>query len=138
MNENGDTLPLRESLDFLEKVTPSNCFIERSSNLAYEEMEAVYGEKHSNSIGENDGLFGKHTEKWYGVEYFIHPVDRVDVQRWEAGKGADDATLHLPTPNRYIPRSLELCKDLPDEAKVPRIELPIEPPKLVINKPNGE
>ena len=46
-------------------------------------------------------------------------------------------TLHLPKPNRYIPRSLELCEDLPDEAKVQRIEKPIEPPNLLINKSNG-
>ena len=35
--------------------------------------------------------------------------------------------LSLPSPNRYIPQTLELCPDLPEDArKGPRIEKAIE------------
>lgn len=126
-------------------------------------MEATWEGKEGD--GENSGdkgfVFGRKTEKWYGVvrmnpihsmlriksfaptnsllfkqDYFVSPVDDKDVLQWESD--SDEAILHLPKPNRYIPRSLELCKDLPEEAKVPRIEKPIDPPKLIVNKPNGE
>ena len=145
LNENGDTLPLEDTLKFCQRMIPENCFIERSSEGAWDEMEALYEGKHStseSSVGKGAGsngsdfVFGKQTEQWYGVDYFVSPVDEEDVLRWETG--ADEAALHLPKPNRYIPRSLELCEDLPEEAKVQRIEKTIEPPKLIVNKPNGE
>mmetsp|Transcript_15246 Transcript_15246/g.27671 ORF Transcript_15246/g.27671 Transcript_15246/m.27671 type:complete len:1041 (-) Transcript_15246:645-3767(-) len=140
LNENGDTLPLEDTLKFCQRMIPENCFIERSSEGAWEEMEALYEGKHStseSSVGNGDFVFGKHTEQWYGVDYFVSRVDEEDVLRWETGAGADEVALHLPKPNRYIPRSLELCEDLPEDAKVQRIEKPIEPPKLIVNKPNG-
>ncbi|KAL9181418.1 hypothetical protein ACHAXT_010223 [Thalassiosira profunda] len=132
LNENGDTLQLEEVLSFCQSIVPENCFIERCSDDAWKEMEARYeGGKESEEPG-----FGKQTEKWYGVEYFLSPVDDEDIHMWSIGP-SDDSSLHLPAPNRYIPRSLDLCEDLPEEAKVQRIEKAIEPPNLVVNQPNG-
>lgn len=131
LNENGDTLPLEEVLQYVRLITPQNCFIERCSNGAWKETETLY-----DGMQVNDKVFGKKTEKWYGVEYYISPVEKEDVKLWEAG--ADETTLHLPVPNRYIPRSLELCEDLPEEAKSPRIEKKIDPPKLIINKASSK
>mmetsp|Transcript_31398 Transcript_31398/g.66877 ORF Transcript_31398/g.66877 Transcript_31398/m.66877 type:complete len:988 (+) Transcript_31398:765-3728(+) len=144
LNENGDTLPTEETLKFCQRIIPENCIVERCSDGAWKEMEAMYGGKlsyggSSGSNGEeNDGsnfVFGKQTEKWYGVDYYVSPVNEEDVLRWERGSG--EVALHLPKPNRYIPRSLELCEDLPKDARTQRIEKPIEPPKLIANKPNG-
>jgi len=139
LNENSDTLPLEDTLKFCERIIPENCFVERCSDDAWKEMEAMYeGKQNESKNEENNGsdfAFGKHTEKWYGVDYYVSPVDEKDVLRWETG--ADEVALHLPKPNRYIPRSLDLCEDLPEEAKVQRIEKPIEPPQLIVNKPNG-
>ena len=135
LNESSDTFPLAEVIQFVKDITPANCFIERCSEGAWEEMEDQY-KNVENESSCNEFRFGKQTEKWYGVDYYVSPVDEEDVQQWER-KGDDEVTLHLPKPNRYIPRSLELCEDLPDEAKVQRIEKPIEPPNLLINKSNG-
>ena len=135
LNENSDTFPLTEVEQFVKDITPSNCFIERCSEGAWTEMISKYENVENGSSG-NEFRFGKQTEKWYGVDYYVSPVAEEDVQQWER-KGDDKVTLHLPKPNRYIPRSLELCEDLPDEAKVQRIEKPIEPPNLLVNKSNG-
>ena len=147
LNENGDTLPLEEVANFVKGIVPENCFIERCSNGAWEEMEALYGGEQGeggSSVaggrveikGSNAFVFGKQTEQWYGVDYFVSPVDGKDVQQWESV--SDSTALHLPKPNRFIPRSLDLCDDLPEEAKLQRIEKPIDPPKLIVNDPNGE
>jgi insulysin len=46
--------------------------------------------------------------------------------------------LSLPRPNRFIPRTLELCPELSEQAKLgPRIEKPIDPPSLLINDESG-
>mmetsp|Transcript_18585 Transcript_18585/g.40225 ORF Transcript_18585/g.40225 Transcript_18585/m.40225 type:complete len:1247 (-) Transcript_18585:1784-5524(-) len=138
LNENGDTLPLKELLQFVGQIIPQNCFIERCSDGAWKEMDALYEGKESgleNNGSSNNFIFGKQTEKWYGVDYYISPVEKEDVQQWETD--ADEATLRLPEPNRYIPRTMELCEDLPEDAKVQRIEKPIDPPKLIVNKPDG-
>jgi len=138
LNETRDSLPLSGLLDFCQQIVPNNCFIERCSKGAWEEMEALYGEKPTSSVASNDFAFGKQVEKWYGVEYFVSPLDESDVELWGEGIGAEEIeSIHLPEPNRYIPRSLELCEELPEEARVQRIELPVSPPNLIVNGPSG-
>jgi len=136
LNETRDSLPLSELLDFCQQIVPSNCFIERCSEGAWDEMEALYGDGEPDTA---DGFaFGKQKEQWYGVEYFVSPTNGNDVKLWEEGIGAKEAeSIHLPEPNRYIPRSLELCDELPEEARVQRIELPVSPPNLIVNTPAG-
>ena len=123
-----ENAPLEETLEFCKLIMPENCFIERCSDGAWEEMEGTYGGEQN----KDNKVFGKKTEQWYSVDYFISPVDKEDISRWETGTNDD---LHLPEPNRYIPRSLDLCPDLPEEAKVQQIEKSIEPPQLIINQP---
>ena len=120
-------------LNLCEQIVPSNCFIERCSKSAWDEMEALYGDGESNTLA-----FGKKTEQWYGVDYFVSPLDESEVRIWEEGISAKEMeSIHLPLPNRYIPRSLELCEDLPEEARVQRIDLPVSPPTLIVNNPEG-
>ena len=130
-----ESFPLKEVQKYIQDVTPQNCIIERCSQGAWEEMEALYIDAEENSISSStDFSFGKQTEKWYGVDYYVSPIVDKDVQEWES-KSEGETTLHLPTPNRYIPRTLDLCKDLPEEARVPRIEKHIDPPQLLVNSP---
>jgi hypothetical protein len=137
LHETPETLPAEELLSFCQKIVPENCFVERNSESAWAEMEKRYGKE--DCIGGESGsgdsfVFGKQTEKWYGIDYYVSPIGDEDVKSWET---VSDKSLHLPHPNRFIPRSLELCDDLPDEARNgQRIEKPIEPPKLIINDPN--
>ncbi|KAL7552322.1 hypothetical protein ACHAWF_015546 [Thalassiosira exigua] len=137
LNENGTTIPLAEVREFSRKIIPENCFIERCSDGAWEEMESIYKECESRSSEEvsveKKYNFGKHTERWYGVDFYVSPVGEDAIKNWEQEIGIP---LHLPIPNRYIPRSLELSDELPDNAKQPGLEKPIEPPKLIINEPN--
>ncbi|KAL7452764.1 hypothetical protein ACHAWC_004489 [Mediolabrus comicus] len=137
LNETRDSLPLAELLEFCQKIVPNNCFIERCSQGAWDEMEALYPEEAvTNST--NGFAFGKQTEQWYGVEYFVSPLLDSDVKLWETGIGAEEMrSIHLPEPNRYIPRNLDLCEELPEEARVPRIDLPVTPPKLIVNNSTG-
>jgi secreted Zn-dependent insulinase-like peptidase len=136
LDENGDSLPLNEMLDFARQIRPQNCFIERYSNEAWEDEVAFYQGKPSNFVKDRFE-FGLQTEKWYGVDYYVSPVDRKQIERWETNSDGE-LVLHLPKPNRYIPRTLSLSEDLPEEAKVQRIGKPIEPPELIVNKPSGE
>lgn len=135
LNETRDSLPLSELLAFCQQIVPNNCFIERCSEGAWEEMEGLCGDKSTPPSATKTGFaFGKQVEKWYGVEYFVSPLDESDVKLWGEGIGAKEMnSIHLPAPNRYIPRSLELLT----EAKVQRIELPVSPPKLIVNEPSG-
>ena len=136
LNENGDSLPLKEMLDFARQIRPRNCLIERYSNEAWEDVVASY--QGTPGKLENDRFdFGLQTEKWYGVDYYVSPVDREQIERWETNSD-DELVLHLPKPNRYIPRTLSLSEDLPEEAKVQRIEKSIEPPELIVDKPTGK
>ena len=130
LNESSDTFPLDDVKQFINGINPSNCFIERCSQQAWDEMETVYKDDENNNS--NEFKFGKQTEQWYSVDYYVSPVDDEDVVQWES-KNTDETSLHLPEPNRYIPRSLDLCEDLPTEAS---IDKPIEPPNLLVNKPN--
>mmetsp|Transcript_13269 Transcript_13269/g.27085 ORF Transcript_13269/g.27085 Transcript_13269/m.27085 type:complete len:1231 (+) Transcript_13269:234-3926(+) len=133
LNENGTTLPLQELMDFCEKIIPENCFVERCSKGAWAEAEASF--KGNDPTKSNQFCFGKQTEKWYQVDYYVSPIDDEAVRGWNGDVDVEcPYALHLPEPNRYIPRSLELCPDLPEDAKKgPRIEKPIEPPKLIVN-----
>ena len=127
LNENASTFPLAELEKYSSQLVASNCLIERCSKAAWEEME----KKDCSSVL-------RRTEKWYGVDYFLADLEKTDVARWNAEKGfepfLDASHLSLPSPNRFIPRSLELCPDLPEEAKAgPRIHKEIEPPRLLVD-----
>jgi insulysin len=136
LNEDGETLPLNEMLDFVKQIQPRNCFIERCSHKAWEDVVASYSEKSCDVEKEDAFKFGRQTEQWYGVDYYVSPVDEQITARWESSN-ISGAVLHLPKPNRYIPRHLGLSEDLPEEAKVQRIDKPIDPPDLMINNPTG-
>jgi insulysin len=100
-------------------------------------MEASYPDEAVANLT-NGFAFGKQTEQWYGVEYFVSPLLDSDVKLWETEIGAEEMrSIHLPEPNRYIPRNLDLCEELPEEARVPRIDLPVSPPKLIVNNSTG-
>ena len=142
LNENEDTFPMDDFIEFVDLFTPENCIIERCSEGAYNEME-----KRNGTETFPDG-FGLRKEKWYGVEYFLAPIQKEVVSAWTGDGKLSDLTdrnsnsidtteLSLPVPNRYIPRTLELCPDLPEEAREgPRIEKPIDPPELLIDEKN--
>uniref|UniRef100_A0A7S4QE70 Peptidase M16 N-terminal domain-containing protein n=1 Tax=Ditylum brightwellii TaxID=49249 RepID=A0A7S4QE70_9STRA len=151
LNESAETLPLDELIEFSSRLIPSNCIVERCSKGAWEEQMNKTSEEDSSS----SSIFGVKREKWYDIEYHLSKIDPVLVRTWEGGDINGNKTvqessstiegesslsligpLHLPRPNRYIPRTLELCPDLPDEAKLgPRIEKEIDPPNLIVNQP---
>lgn len=131
--ENRGTLPMENVLDFLERMVPQNCFIERCSQSAWQEQKENNEKIVSN--GENQSLFGLKKERWYGVDYYLTDICResVDSWNWKLRKN-QNASLFLPSKNFYLPTDLSLCADLPDDAtKKPRIEKEIEPPKMVID-----
>ena len=126
----GETLSMEHLHSFCKHIVPSNCFVERCSKNAWNEIEE------SDSNSPSDGPYGLQTEKWYGVDFFLTPIDDKMNALW-AGPNHNASHLLLPNPNQYIPRSLELCADLPEEAKSPRIEKAIDPPVLLENSPEG-
>ena len=140
LNENENTFPLDEVIEVLEMMKPSNCIIERCSEVAWQEVIEQEAKHPSTESG-----FGKIEEQWYGVEYYLSKLESNTNKSWEGKKtGTTDEKsinaeeLHLPVANRYIPRTLDLCDDLPEEAKKgPRIEKPIDPPILLIDDNNG-
>ena len=134
LDETPDTLPAERLASYCEKVTPGNCFIERCSEKAWDEMEALYSGAHTIVEKGKGFAFGKQTEPWYEIDYYISPVADKDINTW---KRSSNDLLHLPDANLYIPRSLELCSELPDEARTQRIDKAIAPPKLVINDSIG-
>ena len=79
--------------------------------------------------------------------FFLSGIETDIIRSWEgksaAGFSLGDTSinasqLHLPNANRYIPRSLDLCPELPEEAKKgPRIEKPMDPPKLLVDNKTG-
>ena len=141
LNENEDTLPLNDFINFTNLLVPENCIIERCSKKAYEAME------NDDTLIRTEG-FGLKREKWYGVEYFLSPLRKELVSAWNGNEDVPDSTemdgnlinpkeLSLPSPNRYIPQTLELCPDLPEDArKGPRIEKAIDPPTLLVDEKN--
>jgi secreted Zn-dependent insulinase-like peptidase len=134
LDEVPDTLPLEQLASYCQNITPDNCFIERCSEKAWEETEAKYDGEQSSPISGSEFLFGKQVEQWYGIDYYISPVSEEDAESWKA---ATNNLLHLPEPNLFIPRHLELCPDLPVEAHTQQIDKPIDPPKLVVNHSGG-
>lgn len=128
LHENRDTFPTERVKEFTSMLTPSNCLIERCSQSAWEEMEELESEK-------APGVQRK-TEQWYGIDYFLSELDGKDVERWAGKEGTtpflEASSLGLPPSNEFIPRTLELCPDLPEEAKLgPRIEKEVDPPNLL-------
>lgn len=134
LNENKETFPWKDFAEFTKLLTPENCLIERCSEVAYKEMEDA-----NKDLSFPEG-FGLKKEKWYGVEYYLSPIEKKNVSIWKGLCDHDpiEAThLRLPLPNRYIPRTLDLCPDLPEEARNgPRIERPIDTPSLLVNEEN--
>ncbi len=138
LSENEDTFPMSDFIEFVDLFVPENCIVERCSEGAFKEMEETKG------INELPNGFGLKKEQWYGVDYFLSPIDDEIVSTWKGIESPDrdikpiDSTdLHLPFPNRYIPRTLELCPDLPEDAREgQRIEKPIDPPSLLIDEEN--
>ena len=146
LDETYETVPLQDLVDFTSRLVPSNCFVERCSKAAWEQAKAHYEEQTTNAAAKNDNgstdmimTTNKRNEPWYGVDYFVSSIDKDIVAQWagEAPPLVDVRDqLSLPSFNRYIPRSLDLSKDLSEEAKQgPRIDKDIDPPTLVINNP---
>jgi insulysin len=130
LNETEETFPLSDFVEFTGLFTPENCIVERCSEGAYKEMEREDTDRFPRG-------FGLKKEKWYGVEYFLTPIENKLVSEWESGNLTKHEELSLPSPNRYIPRTLELCPELPvDARKGPRIEKPIDPPSLLVDDEN--
>jgi len=180
---------LEHLVHFTNRLISENCIVERCSSVAWKEETKRYSDQ-GGSVGLDHGtkgetmeqdeaipitknssqppLFGLQKEKWYGVEYYLSPIDPACVDSWkqrsemtmttgdeilksssstsfvivedecERSSGTTTTStpsmLRLPCPNRYLPRTLELCADLPEEAKVgPRIDKEIDPPELLID-----
>lgn len=129
LNESKDSFPLEAVIETSRYLVPSNCIIERCSEAAWNEAEKI----------EHEPGFGKRKEKWYGVEYYLSNIDQKNIKAWEGqNTGLENpmnrSLLRLPRPNRYIPRTLDLCPDLPSEARLgPQIEKKIDPPELLID-----
>ncbi|GAX23713.1 hypothetical protein FisN_12Hh290 [Fistulifera solaris] len=134
LNETIETCPLESIGEFSSRLTTENCIIERCSQSAWEEMEGI--EEKAGSIG---GI-KRVTEKWYGVDYFLSSITPEDTEAWNDRSGKASffnarSLLKLPRPNTFIPGSLELSDELPEEAKSgPRIDKPIESPKLLVDE----
>lgn len=141
------SLPLKEIYEFTTQMTPENCIIERFSKQAWEEKTQLHSINNSAKTTVGMSTFGLKQEKWYGVNYFISPVDGEDILRWKMDrKSSKDEIIiqhedrphinikemHLPKPNLFLPRSFDLSSDLPLEARVaPRIEREMDPPNLI-------
>ena len=148
--ESRPSLPLHDIHSFVALMAPENCIIERFSKRAWEESNAVHSSSiHESTNGDLGSPFGVKQEKWYGVNYIVSSVDVDDISRWKTNRirlrndltGTQENTksseasimeMHLPKPNQFIPRSLELSHELPEEARVgPRIEKEMDPPDLI-------
>ena len=123
LNESADTFPLEMLRDFASRLTPENMVIERCSQTAWAQIEKKADVK-------------RMKEQWYGLDFIVSKIDPTVVKKWRGDPAplVDAPSLALPRPNRFIPRTLDLCDDLPDEAKLgPRIEKPIDPPNLLVD-----
>jgi insulysin len=79
------------------------------------------------------GLKSTHREKWLGVSYAIKPIDPAVIKEWENAQPISEITL--PTPNPFLPKSLEQVNPHPKEGE----KLPlVTHPKLIINTDNGQ
>jgi insulysin len=133
INENVDTVPIDNLLDFINRLVPQNCFVEHCSQSAWKKQQDI--EESIEEKTETSNLFGFHTEKWYGVVYHLSAIDNDFVERWNwKNDQRKNLHLYLPAQNQYIPTDLSLCEDLPEDAiKGPRIEKDIDPPNLVVD-----
>jgi secreted Zn-dependent insulinase-like peptidase len=128
LEETAETFPLKQVADYSARLVLSNCFIERCSQQAWDEMEGLDG----------TAEVERKTEQWYNVDYFLSGFSEQDKAAWNDESGQSSfrnarSQLKLPPPNRYIPRTLELCPDLPEESKAgPRLEREIDPPHLLV------
>ena len=125
LHESADTFPLELLRDFTSRLTPDNMVIERCSQTAWEQIE-------------NKDNIDRMKEKWYDLDFIVSKIDPTVVKQWRGDPAplVDASSLALPRPNRFVPRTLDLCDDLPDEAKQgPRIDKPIDPPKLLVDNP---
>lgn len=135
LDETPETFPLERFVDFSSRLVAENCIVERCSQAAWDDAVKMNQEKMEDKPG-----FGKQTEKWYDIDYYLNSIDPNVVKGWDgettdAYKAIDHNALHLPGPNLFIPRSLELCDELPPEAKLgPRIEKDIDPPNLLVDE----
>lgn len=133
LEESEKTFPLDDVVETAKLLTPHNCLIERCSEEAWKQAE----------LGAEGNLgITKKSERWYGVEYYTSPINPDTTSLWmdngDEEKLSMNATeLGLPRPNTYIPRTLDLCEELPKEARAPRIENSIEPPVLLIRNRSG-
>ena len=141
LNDKAETLPLEELADFSSRLVPSNCLIERCSPTAWEEIERLEKGERNEGDSADASVVERRTEPWYSVDYFLSSLSDASVKRWQGqAEPFFDASslLRLPAPNRYIPRTLELCPDLPEEARQgPRIEKEIDPPVLLKETNDG-
>jgi len=146
LQEDENTLPLDKIADYASLLVPGNCIIERCSHKAWEEMETQHQNDKSSANGDGKPLMiCKEKEPWYGIEYYTSQIEPQQIKLWggaaekaSSAGGIDHNLLHLPTPNRYIPRTLELCPALPEEAKKgPRIDKEIDPPNLIMDNDIG-
>ena len=133
LEETPDTLPAESLAGYCKQLVPSNCFIERCSEKAWKDVELQYENEQTNTAT-GDFAFGKQTEEWYGIDYYVSPVADGDKKSWEK---ANNISLHLPDKNLFIPRTLELCHELPTEARSQQINKSITPPSLIINDSSG-
>ena len=143
----GTGLPLERMHDSVHRLLrPENLVIERCSLSAWEEMEQREATCQEDSPQSTSSLFiERRKERWYGVEFFLSTLDPSDKHLADLlttkelqGVGTTAPPLDLPRPNSYIPRTFELCPDLPEhirrEAK-PRIDEEMAPPDLVVDDP---
>ena len=129
LDEGPQTCPIDALVDFAARLKPENCIVERCSKVAWDESEAA-------TVVEGNQGFGKLQEKWYGIDYHLVPTEPCVATKWKSHNYLDEGSLYLPKPNRYIPRSMSLCSELPEEAKAgPRIYKDIDPPRLVVTDP---
>jgi hypothetical protein len=134
LNETPETFLLELFVDFSLRLVADNCIMERCSQASWDEAEEKVGVK------EEKPGFGRQTEKWYGIDNYLTSIDPEVIKGWDgaltkAYQAVDHTMLHLPGPNFFIPRTLEICDELPSEAKLgPRIEKEIDPPNLLVNE----
>lgn len=122
LNESRGSFPLEAVRKFMEHLTVENLLVERCSEQAWD--GAVKDEK--TEIEE---------EKWYGINYVVYPLETETVKDWQR-TGVHG--LHLPGPNPFIPRTLDLCPDLPESSKEEScIEKEMNPPVLLVNDHAG-
>ena len=124
LEESGETLPLCALTEFMKNLTVDNLLVERSSEAAWSEAE-----KNPNAKLQK--------EQWYGIDFYTEVLGEQVIQDWNLTGVHPE--LGLPGPNRFIPRTLDLCPDLPEEARRgPRIEKEMDPPNLLVENRMGK